>query len=159
MYHSFEMKQNSIYVSSIHARSIFYVISKSIMRGLESTSASKPSHTIVDLEDEDYYQEEVVKEIHSSTPKFVDVGGGGGGESGGKGDSKKAPVVDEESEKSSGGELHYRSGPPVVEDELVEFEVHVVNKEETSGYEKPLADFQNDSEVVREIQIQFDRKC
>ncbi|KAL4569655.1 hypothetical protein LXL04_025297 [Taraxacum kok-saghyz] len=110
---------------------------------------------IPDLEDEDYYQEEVVKEIHSSTPKFVDSGGGGG--SGSKVDSKKAAVVDEESEKSSGGELHYRSGPPIVEDDPVEFEVHMVDKEEPSRSEKPLADFQNDSEVVREIQVQFDR--
>ncbi|KAJ0693025.1 hypothetical protein HanPI659440_Chr15g0592541 [Helianthus annuus] len=123
---------------------------------------------IPDLEDEDYYQQEVVKEIHSSHPKFVDVasgsgGGGGGGGSGGGGgggnvDSKKAAVVDDESEKSSVVDLHYRSGPGVPEEEEpVEFEVHVVDKGETSRGEKPLHEFHSDSEVVKEIQIQFDR--
>ncbi|KAI3728985.1 hypothetical protein L6452_17630 [Arctium lappa] len=113
---------------------------------------------IPDLEDEDSFQGEVVKEIHSSKEKFVDDGGGGGGGGGGGNvGSKKAPVVDEDSEKSSVAELHYRSGPSVPEDEPVEFDVHVVDKEETSRGEKPLAEFQNDSEVVREIQVQFDR--
>ncbi|KAL8228911.1 hypothetical protein R6Q57_013811 [Mikania cordata] len=133
---------------------------------------------IPDLEDEDFYQQEVVKEIHSSHPRFVDAsgagsgggaaggnggaaGGGGGGAvggGGGKADSKKAAVVDDDSEKSSVVDLHYRGGPSVPEEEEpVEFEVHVVDKGETSRGEKPIHEFHNDSEVVKEIQIQFDR--
>ncbi|KAK9064487.1 hypothetical protein SSX86_015869 [Deinandra increscens subsp. villosa] len=128
---------------------------------------------IPDLEDEDYLQQEVVKEIHSMNPKFSDRGGGigGGGNGGGGGggggggigggggaDSKKAAVVDDESEKSSVVDLHYRSGPSVPEEEEpVEFEVHVVEKGETSRSEKPLHEFHDDSEVVKEIQILFDR--
>ncbi|XP_076912947.1 uncharacterized protein LOC143571375 [Bidens hawaiensis] len=112
---------------------------------------------IPELEDEDYIQQEVVKEIHSLNPKFFDghrgVGGGGGNV-----DSKKPVVVDDESEESSVIDLHYRSGPSVPEEEEpVEFEVHVVDKGETSRTEKPLHEFHNDSEVVKEIQIQFDR--
>ncbi|KAM0055047.1 hypothetical protein Hdeb2414_s0006g00201591 [Helianthus debilis subsp. tardiflorus] len=77
---------------------------------------------------------------------------------GGNVDSKKAAVVDDESEKSSVVDLHYRSGPGVPEEEEpVEFEVHVVDKGETSRGEKPLHEFHSDSEVVKEIQIQFDR--
>lgn len=113
---------------------------------------------IPDLEDDDY-QEEVVKEIHSSNKTFVDGGGigGGGGGGGGNVDSKKAAVVDDESDNSSVSELHYRSVPAVHEDEPVEFEVHVVEKGETSRGGKPLNEFHSDSEVVKEIQIQFDR--
>nr|XP_043606957.1 protein ALTERED PHOSPHATE STARVATION RESPONSE 1-like [Erigeron canadensis]XP_043606958.1 protein ALTERED PHOSPHATE STARVATION RESPONSE 1-like [Erigeron canadensis] len=116
---------------------------------------------IPDLEDDDYYQEEVVKEIHSTNPKFVNDGGGGGvgggGGGGGNLDSKKAPVVEEESEKSPAGDLQYRSGPTVPDEEPVEFEVHVVEKGETSRGDKPPNEFHSDSEVVKEIQIQFDR--
>ncbi|KAI7740274.1 hypothetical protein M8C21_001364, partial [Ambrosia artemisiifolia] len=86
------------------------------------------------------------------------VGGGGGGGGVGNVDSKKPVVVDDESEKSSVVDLHYRSGPSVPEEEEpVEFEVHVVDKGETSRGEKPLPEFHSDSEVVKEIQIQFDR--
>lgn len=118
---------------------------------------------IPDLEEEDLYQEEVVKEIHSTKPKFVNDNGasgsgGGGGASSSNVDAKKAPVVDEDSEMSSVGDLHYRSGPSVVpEEEPVEFEVHVVEKGETSRGDKPVHQFHDDSEVVKEIQVQFDR--
>nr|GEV44759.1 nitrate regulatory gene2 protein-like [Tanacetum cinerariifolium] len=119
---------------------------------------------IPDLEEEDLYQEEVVKEIHSTKPAFVNdkgasgSGGGGGGASSSNVDAKKAPVVDDDSEMSSVGELHYRSGPSVVpEEEPVEFEVHVVEKGETSRGGKPVHQFHDDSEVVKEIQVQFDR--
>lgn len=120
---------------------------------------------IPDLEEEeDFYQEEVVKEIHSSVPKFVDGGGGsgsgrGGGGGGGNLDSKEGVVVDDESDESSVSELHYRSGPHIVpeEEEPMEFEVHVVEKGETSRGQKPVNEFHSDSEVVKEIQVQFDR--
>ncbi|XP_076931968.1 uncharacterized protein LOC143597325 [Bidens hawaiensis] len=90
---------------------------------------------IPDLEDEDLYQQEVVKEVHGNQ-KFVDSGGG----------SKKPAVVDEE------------SVPNVVakEEDSVEYEVHVVDKQVVEDQKKP-ATYNNDSEVVKEIQTQFYR--
>ncbi|XP_071692335.1 uncharacterized protein [Rutidosis leptorrhynchoides] len=115
---------------------------------------------IPELEDEDY-QEEVVKEINTTSKTFVDgnngAGAGGGGGGGGNVDLKKAAVVDDDSDDSSINELHYRSVPTVQEEEPVEFEVHMVDKGETSRGGKPLNEFHSDSDVVKEIQIQFDR--
>ncbi|KAL7586981.1 hypothetical protein Lser_V15G40095 [Lactuca serriola] len=119
---------------------------------------------IPDLEDEDLYQQEVVKEVHGNQ-KFVDGGGGGGGGGdghkdggdSGSGDGKKAAVVEEKSEERAAADLHYRSVPKVVakQDDPVEYEVHVVDKE-VDNQKKPLV-FQNDSEIVKELQTQFDR--
>ncbi|KVI04034.1 protein of unknown function DUF630 [Cynara cardunculus var. scolymus] len=113
---------------------------------------------IPDLEDEDFYQQEVVKEVHGNQ-KFVDAGGGAGGGSGSGGDDggKKGAAVEEKSEERAAADLHYRSVPNVVtkEDDPVEYEVHVVDKE-VDNQKKPLV-FQNDAEVVKEIQTQFNR--
>ncbi|GKD62665.1 pectin acetylesterase 8-like protein [Tanacetum coccineum] len=90
---------------------------------------------ILDLENEDLYQEDVVKEIHFTKPPFVNDNGASGSGSGcassSNVDAKKEPVVDEDSEMSSVGE--------------------------TSRGDKPVHQFHDDSEVVKEIQIQFDR--
>ncbi|GJY67844.1 nitrate regulatory gene2 protein-like protein [Tanacetum coccineum] len=90
---------------------------------------------ILDLENEDLYEEEVVKEIHFTKPPFVNDNGASGSGSGcassSNVDAKKEPVVDEDSEMSSVGE--------------------------TSRGDKPVHQFHDDSEVVKEIQVQFDR--
>ncbi|XP_071703075.1 uncharacterized protein [Rutidosis leptorrhynchoides] len=120
------------------------------------SSEVREKENIPPLEDVDY-EEEIVKEIHSSNKTFFDGGNGGGG-GGGNVDLKKAALVDDdESDGSSISEFHYKSEPTVHEEEPVEFEVHVVEKGETSGGGKPINEFHNDSEVVKEIQIQFDR--
>ncbi|KAI3736447.1 hypothetical protein L6452_15988 [Arctium lappa] len=110
---------------------------------------------IPDLEDEDFYQQEVVKEVHGNQ-KFVDGGGGGGGDDGGK--KADAVAVDEKSDERPAEDLHYRSVANVVtkEDDPVEYEVHMVDKEVVDNQKKPL-EFQNDFEVVKEIQTQFNR--
>ncbi|KAI3781025.1 hypothetical protein L2E82_11024 [Cichorium intybus] len=113
---------------------------------------------IPDLEDEDFYQQEVVKEVHGNQ-KFVDTGGSvDDGDDSGGGDVKKAAVADEKSEERAAADLHYRSVPNVVakQDDPVQYEVHVVDKQVVDNQKKPLV-FQNDSEVVKELQTQFDR--
>ncbi|KAK9051894.1 hypothetical protein SSX86_028522 [Deinandra increscens subsp. villosa] len=106
---------------------------------------------IPDLEDEDVYQQEVVKEVHGNQ-KFVDSGGEDSG------DLKKDVVVDEEKGERAAADLHYRSVPNVVakEEDPVEYEVHVVDKEVVENQKKPSV-YHNDSEVVKEIQTQFNR--
>ncbi|KAI7755972.1 hypothetical protein M8C21_024634, partial [Ambrosia artemisiifolia] len=107
---------------------------------------------IPDLEDEDImYQQEVVKEVHGNQ-KFVDDSG--------VGDSKNKAVGDEGNREraAAAGDVSYRSVPNVVakEEDPVEYEVHVVDKEVVEDQKKPLV-YHNDAEVVKEIQSQFYR--
>lgn len=117
---------------------------------------------IPDLEDEDY-QQEVVKEVHGNQ-KFVDGGGGGEG-------NYAKPVAEKVDGKATDSEGHYQAKPStsmVQEEDAVEYEVHVVDKKvvdaeersrdrENVGAFKARTGFRNDSEVVKEIQVQFDR--
>ncbi|KAM3376745.1 protein ROLLING AND ERECT LEAF 2 [Capsicum galapagoense] len=116
---------------------------------------------IPDLEEEDF-EHEVVKEVHGHQ-KFVE------GESEGHGGShSKGGALEEEREKQSDSESLYRGRPSAaMENEQVEFEVHVVDKkvvdeEGKSGHGGNLAGFKarafkDDSDVVKEIQVQFER--
>ncbi|GMH23643.1 hypothetical protein Nepgr_025486 [Nepenthes gracilis] len=111
---------------------------------------------IPDLEDENYQQEDV-KEVHGDQ-KFVDDTGGG---------EKRA--VEEEDKKASGGVAVYGTAPSVpVEDNPAEYDVHtvdekVVRHERRSEEQGDAVAFKgngglrNASEVLREIQVQFDR--
>ncbi|KAK4401330.1 protein ROLLING AND ERECT LEAF 2 [Sesamum angolense] len=111
---------------------------------------------IPDLEDE---EDEVVKEVHGDQ-KFVDSG---------RSSYSKPGVSEEDSRVVNDAELQYRARPSVgMESDPVEYEVHMVDKkvvdaEEKSkdrgnaaGY-KARGGFKGDSEVVREIQVQFER--
>ncbi|KAJ0505816.1 hypothetical protein HanHA89_Chr12g0474771 [Helianthus annuus] len=86
----------------------------------------------------------------------------GGGEDGGGGGEKKGGVGDEGNGERAGAagaaDVHYRSVPNVVakEEDPVEYEVHVVDKEVVEDQKKPLV-YNSDSEVVKEIQTQFYR--
>ncbi|KAM0049202.1 hypothetical protein Hdeb2414_s0008g00283161 [Helianthus debilis subsp. tardiflorus] len=103
--------------------------------------------------------------VHGN-PKFVDsgggLGGGGGEDGGGGGGEKKGGVGDEGNGERAGAagaaDVHYRSVPNVVakEEDPVEYEVHVVDKEVVEDQKKPLV-YNSDSEVVKEIQTQFYR--
>lgn len=116
---------------------------------------------IPDLEEEDY-QHEVVKEVHGDQ-KFVENNNGGARAS----YSKAAP--EDQDEKEENAEALYRARPSAadVESEPVEYEVHMVDKkvvddEDRSGGRGNAAGFKargalkGDSEVVREIQVQFE---
>ncbi|XP_021776302.1 uncharacterized protein LOC110740111 [Chenopodium quinoa] len=128
---------------------------------------------IPDLEDEDN-QHEVVKEVHGHQ-KFVDdsnnAGGsgsvsGGGGVGEGKGDSKRAEVEEVVGVSEGDGGL-YRARPSASSPEStpVEYEVHMVEKKvvgeegksEQQGKGGGRPGFKNVFEVVREIQVQFER--
>lgn len=123
---------------------------------------------IPDLEEEDY-QQEVVKEVHGNQ-KFVDGSSGGGG----KVSYSKATLEDEDEAEGDHSEALHRARPSAgMESDAAEYEVHMVDKkvvvdddeEERSGSQANVAGFKNragggfkgDSEVVREIQIQFER--
>ncbi|XP_022762966.1 nitrate regulatory gene2 protein-like [Durio zibethinus] len=108
---------------------------------------------IPDLEDEDYHHE-VVKEVHGDQ-KFVDSGG-----------YSKSPVEDENGKVvgSEAGASLYQTRPSVgMENDAVEYEVHVVDKkvvddekaEERGNGSRgaPMDVF----EVLREIKVQFMR--
>ncbi|KAK6118661.1 hypothetical protein DH2020_047574 [Rehmannia glutinosa] len=111
---------------------------------------------IPDLEDED---DEVVKEVHGDQ-KFVDSG---------RSSYSKPGVSEEDARVGNDAELQYRARPSVgMESEPVEYEVHVVDKKVVDAAEKskdqgnaagfkPRGGFKGDSEVVREIQVQFER--
>ncbi|KAL3350999.1 hypothetical protein AABB24_023414 [Solanum stoloniferum] len=114
---------------------------------------------IPDLEDEDF-EHEVVKEVHGHQ-KFVE------GESEGHGGNHSKAVAEEEREKQSDSESLYHGRPSAsMENEQVEFEVHVVDKkvvdeEGKSGHGGNVAGFKarafkDDSDVVKEIQVQFE---
>ncbi|KAL8196813.1 hypothetical protein R6Q57_024467 [Mikania cordata] len=108
---------------------------------------------IPDLEDEDFYQQEVVKEVQGNQ-KFVHTGGDSGG---GGGDLKKAAAAaDENMGERSAGDLHFRGVPNAVakEEVPVEYEVHVVDKQVVENQKKPRV-YHNDSEVMKEIQTKF----
>ncbi|XAR73045.1 hypothetical protein NMG60_11019897 [Bertholletia excelsa] len=112
---------------------------------------------IPDLEEEDF-QQEVVKEVHGNE-KFVDGGG-----SGSRGQNYGKAVVEDEDVKAKGSESLYNMRPNFSENDPVEYEVHMVDKkvvdaEEKSGDRGNVATFKvrGDSEVVREIQVQFER--
>ncbi|XP_060168702.1 protein ALTERED PHOSPHATE STARVATION RESPONSE 1-like [Lycium barbarum] len=107
---------------------------------------------IPDLEEEDF-EHEVVKEVHGHQ-KFVE------GENEGH-------LVEEEREKESDSEAIYRGRPSVASmenEQDVEYEVHVVDKKvvdeegksNVGGGFKARA-FEDDSDVVKEIQVQFER--
>ncbi|XP_027088418.1 uncharacterized protein [Coffea arabica] len=117
---------------------------------------------IPDLEEEDY-QQEVVKEVHGNQ-KFVDGSRGGGRISGGG----KATLEDEGDGEGEHSEALYRPRPSTgMESDAAEYEVHVVEKKVVDDDEERanVAGFKNrgggrfkgGSEVVREIQIQFER--
>lgn len=113
---------------------------------------------IPDLEDEDF-EHEVVKEVYGHQ-KFVE------GENEGQGGNHPKAVA-EEREKQSDSESLYRGRPSAsMENDQVEFEVHVVDKkvvdeEGKSGHGGNVAGFKarafkDDSDVVKEIQVQFE---
>ncbi|KAA8546166.1 hypothetical protein F0562_020940 [Nyssa sinensis] len=111
---------------------------------------------IPDLEDE-LYLHEVVKEVQGDQ-KLVDGGRGG------KNYAKE--VADDEDGKVNNSEALYQTRPSIsLEDEGVDYEVHkkVVNNEEKHRDQGNVAAFKargafgGDSQVVREIQVQFDR--
>lgn len=127
----------------------------------------REEESIPDLEEEDY-QQEVVKEIHGDQ-KFVD----GGSNAGAKLSYSKASLdEDEDGKGDNNSEAMYRTRPSVgmdVESDAAEYEVHMVDKkvvhdDERSGVRTNAAGFKargaglkGDSEVVREIQFQFER--
>lgn len=112
---------------------------------------------IPDLEDVDY-QHEVVKEIHGDQ-KFVDGGGGG---------SNYGKMTEDESEKASNVDGLYQRKSVTADDDGVEYGVHVLEKkvvesEDKAGDRGNVAAFKARGgargvyEVVREIQVQFER--
>ncbi|KAL3514948.1 hypothetical protein ACH5RR_021850 [Cinchona calisaya] len=116
---------------------------------------------IPDLEEEDY-QQEIVKKIHGNH-KSVD------GSSSGGGNGSYSKVALEEG-KGDNSEALYRARPSVgLESDAAEYEVHMMDKkvvddEERSGNRSNVAGFKTregrfggDSEVIREIQVQFER--
>jgi hypothetical protein len=116
---------------------------------------------IPELEEEDFYPE-IVKEVHGRQ-KFVSDNAGGGGES----NFSKA-VADDEGKKAAASDNHYHTRPSLSveedDDDAVEYDVHVVDnkvvdKDDRSGERQAGGGggFQNDLEVVKEIQIQFER--
>ena len=119
---------------------------------------------IPDLEDEDFAHE-VVKEVHGRQ-KFVDdnnVGNGnGGGDGDVKNDSKRVEIDDVGPSEGVGDSFHNQSrSSSSPESTPVEYEVHMVDKKVVGEQEnqgkggKPV--FRNIFEVVREIQVQFER--
>ncbi|XP_047320065.1 protein ALTERED PHOSPHATE STARVATION RESPONSE 1-like [Impatiens glandulifera] len=109
---------------------------------------------IPDLEDEEDFQHEVVKEVQEDK-KFVDVGGG---------HSYSKGVVNDADENGRASESLYRARPSnSAENNPQEYEVHVVDKkvdkEEISGDRGNTPAFNvrlsSDSEIVREIETQF----
>ncbi|KAK6916799.1 protein of unknown function DUF632 [Dillenia turbinata] len=111
---------------------------------------------IPDLEDEDY-QHEVVKEVHGDQ-KFIGGGGGGGGKF-------TAKSVDGGADREA---PHQGRLSAAVENDSVEYEVHMVDKngvanEEKSEAKSNMPTFKarggslGAAEVVREIQVQFER--
>lgn len=111
---------------------------------------------IPDLEDED---DEVVKEVHGHQ-KFVDSG---------RSSYSKPGVSEEDARVVNDAELQYKPRPSVgTESDPVEYEVHMVDKKVVDAEErskgrgnaagfKPRGGLKGDSEVVREIQVQFER--
>ncbi|CAK9177905.1 unnamed protein product [Ilex paraguariensis] len=118
---------------------------------------------IPDLEDEDF-EHEVVKEVHGDQKFVHDVGG----RTSGGGNYSKA-VVDDDGGKAKDSELLYRTRPSVSqENDPMEYEVHMVDKKVVDTEErpgglgnvagfKPPGGFKGDFEIVREIQVQFER--
>ncbi|KAA8535940.1 hypothetical protein F0562_028418 [Nyssa sinensis] len=115
---------------------------------------------IPDLEEEDY-QQEVVKEVHGDQ-KLADGGGGGGVKIG------KAVANDEDGMMNDSEALYQKRASVSIENDRVEYEVHMMDKkvvdtEEKAGDRGNVAAFKSrgglrgDSEVVREIQVQFER--
>lgn len=110
---------------------------------------------IPDLEDE---EDEVVKEVHGDQ-KFADSG---------RSSYSKPGVSEEDARGVKEAELQYRARPSVgMESDAVEYEVHMVDKKVVDAEErakdrgnatgfKPRG-FKGDSEVMKEIQVQFER--
>lgn len=110
---------------------------------------------IPDLEDE---EDEVVKEVHGDQ-KFAESG---------RSSYSKPGVSEEDTRGVHDAELQYRARPSVgMESDPVEYEVHMVDKKVVDAEErskdrgnaagfKPRG-FKGDSEIVREIQVQFER--
>ncbi|CAA0807717.1 Protein of unknown function (DUF630 and DUF632 [Striga hermonthica] len=111
---------------------------------------------IPDLEDE---EDEVVKEIHGEQ-NFVDSG---------RSSHSKPRVSEENARVAKEAELQYRSRPSVGNETEppMEYEVRMVDKKvvdaekskvqgNAAGF-KPRGGFKEDSDVVREIQVQFER--
>ncbi|XP_073128202.1 uncharacterized protein [Henckelia pumila] len=127
-----------------------------------ATSSSRDSRDvreeegIPDLEDE---EDEVVKEVHGHQ-KFVDSG---------RSSHSKPGISEANVQEANDAQLQYRSRPKVeMEADPVEYEVHMVDKKvvgaddrskdqgSASGF-KPRGGLKGDLEVVREIQLQFER--
>ncbi|PIN25742.1 hypothetical protein CDL12_01536 [Handroanthus impetiginosus] len=110
---------------------------------------------IPELEDED---DEVVKEVHGNQ-KFVDSG---------RSSYSKPGALEEDAGVVNDAELQYRARPGVgMESDPMEYEVQMEDKKVVDAYErskdranaagfKPRG-FKGDSEVVKEIQVQFER--
>lgn len=115
---------------------------------------------IPDLEDEDY-QHEVVKEVHGNQ-KFVDVNGAAGNH------HSKSPEDNNEVDKTEASSL-YQARPSVsMENDEVEYDVHVVDKKVIDKDDKSKergagaafrgrAGTRDPFEVAREIEVQFKR--
>ncbi|XP_030942888.1 nitrate regulatory gene2 protein-like [Quercus lobata] len=119
---------------------------------------------IPELEEDNYYHREVVKEVHGDQ-KFV-----GGGDKGGRGNNSKAVMVEDDDDVVGGVHDHeastslYEARPRAssggVENDGAEYEVHVVEKkvvgnedEEGRSRYKGLNVFQ----LAREIEVLFER--
>ncbi|CAI9104818.1 OLC1v1003582C1 [Oldenlandia corymbosa var. corymbosa] len=114
---------------------------------------------IPDLEEEDY-QQEVVKEIHGDQ-KFVAVPGGGGKAAASMShELEDDEDDDEEEEEEEKGDALYRNRA-VESDAAAEYEVHMVDKkvvhDDVEPKRKSTGFKGGDSEVIREIQFQFER--
>ncbi|KAL8521225.1 hypothetical protein ACS0TY_011676 [Phlomoides rotata] len=111
---------------------------------------------IPDLEDE---EEEIVKEVHGDQ-KYMDSG---------RSSYSKPGAMEEDARGANDAELQYKARPSVgMESDAVEYEVHVVEKKVVDAEErskdrgnaagfKPRGGFKGDPDVVREIQVQFER--
>lgn len=108
---------------------------------------------IPDLEDEDF-EHEVVKDVQEDQ-RFVEEAATG---------SYSKAVEENEKNKAPDSEcIHHSSPSSSTEDDPIEYEVHVVDKKvvdeenqgNVSGSKAP--SFNSDSDVVKEIQVQFER--
>ncbi|KAG9131394.1 hypothetical protein Leryth_019643 [Lithospermum erythrorhizon] len=112
---------------------------------------------IPDLEEEEDYAHEVVKEVHG-TEKFVDVKGGAGGSY-----PKKVVPEDDHGKGIDVDALHTSRPSSSVDSDPMEYEVHMVDKKVVND-DKRAGDhvnvgrgaFKDDADVMKEIQVQFD---
>ncbi|CAK9153913.1 unnamed protein product [Ilex paraguariensis] len=113
------------------------------------------------LEAEDFRQE-VAKDVHGERKIMEGGGSSSGGDGGGSGNYAKTTVDDKDGKTNDSKSLYHTRPSVSMENDPVEYEVHVVDKklvdnEERSGDGGSVAGLKGDFEVVREIQVQFER--